>query len=365
MRALRRGLVVLVSASALVVALLPLTAQAVTDTTAPVVSAVLATPSPINLPGHVHLTATVDDTLTGASIIASAQYKVDSGLWADMNPVDGVFDEVAEDVSIVFPAPAVGTHTLYVRGEDAALNTSAPVSTTLKVLARPSLSVADVTVTEGNGGTVATTPMAFKVTPSAASTEEFSVHYAVEGGTATSGVDFKAVADGTLTWAPGDDTVQKVTVQVIGDLRDEFNESLSFTLFNPTNVTLADATANGTILDDDPIPTLNLHDTSILEPASGLLTVQFRVYVTPQPSGKTITVRYATANGTAIAGKDYVAKSGTLTIAAGRSWKAINVKVMGDTVREGNKVFYLHLFTPVTNARIGDSLGVCVIRNRG
>lgn len=363
MRALRRGLVVLVSASALVVALLPLTAQAVADTTAPVVSAVLATPSPVNLPGQVQLTATVTDT---DSVIGSAQYKVDNGIWTYMNAVDGAFDELIEDVAIVFPAPPVGTHTLYVRGKDTATvpNVSLPVSTTLKVLARPSLSVADVTVTEGNGGSVATTPMAFKVTPSAASTEEFSVDYAVEGGTATSGVDFKAVADGTLTWAPGDDTVQKVTVQVIGDLRDEYTESLSFTLFNPTNASLADAAANGTILDDDPIPTLNLGDTSITEPATGLLTMQFRVWVT-QPSGKSITVRYATANGTAIAGRDYVAKSGTLTIAAGRSWKAINVKVMGDTVREGNKVFYLHLFTPVTNARIGDSLGVGVIRNRG
>ena len=217
MRALGRGVVV-ASTAALVMALLPMTAaHALVDTQAPVVSAVLATPNPVNLPGHVHLTATVDDTTTGGSLIASAQYRIGTGAWVDMLATDGAFDEVTEGVEITFLAPSPpGDYVLSVRGEDLAINTSAGTdNVTLTVKPRPHLTLTGATVTEGDVGT---TPLSFTVTPSAASTEGMSVDYAVFGGTAVVGVDFQAVVPGTLTWASGDATPQTVVAQVIGDL---------------------------------------------------------------------------------------------------------------------------------------------------
>jgi hypothetical protein len=354
-------LVVLVAAAALVVALLPLTAGArVIDTQAPVVSAVLATPNPVNLPGHVHLTATVDDTTMGASVIASADYQVGSGAWLPMTAVDGAFDEVAEDVEVTFTPAATGTFVLGVRGEDALMNTSAPVTVSLSVLPRPTVSVADKTVTEGTGGL---TPMSFKVTPTAASTESFSVDYSVEGGTAIAGKDFQAVTPGTLTWVPGDAAAKYVTVQVIADPNDEANESLSITLHNPVHVNLGDPTANGTITDDDPMPVISIADTSIREPAKGYVLVPVHVTLTVA-SGKQVTVRFSTANGSAKAGRDYVFKAGTLTFLPGRTARVINIKVLGDDEREPNQAFYVNLFGP-TNATLGHSVATVVIRNFG
>ena len=279
-----------------------------------------------------------------------------------MLAVDGAFDEVTEDVEVTFLAPSpTGDYVLSVRGEDALLNTSAGTdNVTLTVKPRPHLTLTGATVTEGDVGT---TPLTFTVTPSAASTEGMSVDYAVLGGTAVGGVDFQAVAPGTLTWASGDATPQTVIVQVIGDLVDENSESFSITLSNPLHSTVPVTTVQGVITDNDPPPTVNVADTSIREPRKGTLLVQFRVYLSVV-SGKDVTVRFSTANGSAKAGRDYVATTGTLTIPAGRGHKLVHVKIMGDSVREPNQTFFLHLFSP-KSATLGDPTAVCVIRNFG
>ena len=72
---------------------------------------------------------------------------------------------------------------------------------------------AAASVVEGNSGT---TPMTFPVALSAASASTVTVHYAVSGGTATSGVDYTVAGTGTLTFAPGV-TTQNIIVNVIGD----------------------------------------------------------------------------------------------------------------------------------------------------
>jgi hypothetical protein len=56
-----------------------------------------------------------------------------------------------------------------------------------------------------------------------------------------------------------------------------------------------------------------------------------------------VSVNYATANGTAKAGEDYTAKSGTLTFAAGETSKTITIAVKGDSKKEANETFFLNL----------------------
>ena len=115
--------------------------------------------------------------------------------------------------------------------------------------ASPSISINNVTVTEGNAGTV---PAAFSVTMSRASGRVVSVDYATTDLTATGPADYTPTS-GTLTFAPGQIT-KTITVDVMGELLNELTEAYRVTLSNPVNVTVTTATGTGTITNDDPSP---------------------------------------------------------------------------------------------------------------
>ena len=112
----------------------------------------------------------------------------------------------------------------------------------------PTISVAGATLTEGDTGEAS---MNFAVTLSAASTDIVSVDYATSDGTATAASDYDAIS-GTLSFAAGT-TSQTVSVTVHGDTDIEDEERFTLALSNPGNATLAQATAIGTILNDDVI----------------------------------------------------------------------------------------------------------------
>ncbi len=81
-----------------------------------------------------------------------------------------------------------------------------------------------------------------------------------------------------------------------------------------------------------------------------------------QASSTPITVNYATANGTAMAGSDYTATSGTLNFSPGQTALAVNVPVIGDTAVEPDETFYLLLGGP-SGAAIADGVGTGTILN--
>lgn len=112
--------------------------------------------------------------------------------------------------------------------------------------APPSVSINDVTVTEGNSGTTLAT---FTVTR-LGGTGAFSVNYETVSNTAVAGSDFVATS-GTLSFAEGQ-TEQQITVEVNGDTLAEGNERFFVSLSNPTGTaTLADSLGQATILTDD------------------------------------------------------------------------------------------------------------------
>ena len=115
--------------------------------------------------------------------------------------------------------------------------------------AKPKLSIADASVTEGDSGA---SNAVFSVTLNTAGAETATVSYATADGTATAGTDYQA-ASGTLTFAAGNRS-QRITVVVNGDTVDEDDETFTITLRNPSQATLADAMATGTIIDDDASP---------------------------------------------------------------------------------------------------------------
>ncbi len=109
------------------------------------------------------------------------------------------------------------------------------------------LSVADAVLTEGDAGSSSLT---FTVTLSASEAAVVTVDYATSPGSATAGQDYTTTS-GTLTFPPGS-TSQTFGVAVLGDLTDEADENFTVVLANVTgSATLADATATGTILDND------------------------------------------------------------------------------------------------------------------
>lgn len=219
----------------------------------------------------------------------------------------------------------------------------------------PAASIDDVTVTEGNAGT--TVNATFTVTLSRASATPVTIAFATANGSATAPADYQSQT-GVLTFAPGD-VSETISITVVGDALDEPNETFTVTLSVPVGATLADAQGTGTILDDDGPPTLSINDVSVTEGNSGFVNAVFTVRLLPAAGG-TVTVAFATANGTATAPADYESASGTVTFAAGDTEETITVRVAGDTVDEPNETFVVNLSSP-TGATISDSQGTGTI----
>jgi ribosomal protein L35AE/L33A len=222
----------------------------------------------------------------------------------------------------------------------------------------PTLAINDVTVTEGNSGTV---NAVFTVTlGGGAASQPVTVVFNTSNNTATAGQDY-TVASGTLTFNPGT-TTQQVTVAVTGDTQNEVNETFNVTLSNPTGgATLADSQGVGTITNDDAVPTLSIADVAVTEGNAGTVNAVFNVTLSAA-SGQTVRVNFATANGTAVAGSDYVASSGTLTFNPGTTSQQITVVVNGDTFTEADQTFRVNLSNPLL-ATILDGEGVGTITN--
>ena len=218
----------------------------------------------------------------------------------------------------------------------------------------PVLTVADVGVTEGNAGTTAAT---FTFTLSTASAFPISVNYSTAAGTATVDADFTA-ATGTVSFAPGE-TSKQVSVNVLGDLLDEADETFRLLLADAVSVTLAQPHATATIVDDDQPPALSIADVTVNEGNTGTVAATFAVTLTA-PSGREISVRFATANVEATAGTDYAAATGTLVIPAGATTSSITVNVNGDLSDEPNERFEVRLSEP-SNVELADAVGVGTI----
>src|SRR6185436_959650 len=118
-----------------------------------------------------------------------------------------------------------------------------------------------------------------------------------------------------------------------------------------------------TIVNDDFAPSaLSINNVGVTEANTGTTTATFTVTLTPA-STQSVTVAYATADGTATtANSDYVTKSGTLTFAAGVTTQTIAVTINGDTAVEPDETFVMNLSSP-TNATISDAQGVGTILN--
>ena len=149
----------------------------------------------------------------------------------------------------------------------------------------PSVSVGDVTVTEGSGSSNAI----FTLSLNAPSGQPVNVDYVTADGTATAPADYTALPLTTITFAPGQVT-RTVSVAIAADLLDEIDESFTLNISNAVNATISDPLGLGTITDNDPTPTLSVDDVTVIEGDVGTVAATFTVTlntVSGQPSRST------------------------------------------------------------------------------
>ncbi len=170
----------------------------------------------------------------------------------------------------------------------------------------------------------------------------------------------------TVTSGGTHNTFTRVTVDL--SAYEGQTTKLRFLTFNdasaPTTFTLDDVSlVEGSGFEEPPpaVPQLSLDDVSVTEGDQGTTTATFTVSLSAA-STETVTVSYATANGSATAGEDYVATNGPLSFAPSERTKTIAVTVNGDEVVEPDETFLVNLSGP-TNATIADGQGVGTIRN--
>ncbi len=222
----------------------------------------------------------------------------------------------------------------------------------------PTLTINDVTASEGNAGTTNFTFTVSLSSPAGAGGVTFDI--ATANGTASAGSDYVAQSL-TAQNIPSGSGSYTFTVQVNGDLLSEANETFFVNVTNVSGAIVGDGQGLGTIINDDAPPSISTSNVSVTEGNSG--TVNAVVTVTlSAASGQTVTVNYATADGSATAPSDYTAASGSLTFAPGQTSRTITILVNGDTTPEANETFTVGL-SGATNATIGVATSVVTITN--
>lgn len=244
------------------------------------------------------------------------------------------------------------------------------------------VSITDQSVNEGSNGQ---TTVTFTVTLSHLQGYNVEIEYRTVDATATAASgDYQSVPTTVLTFAPGE-TSKTITVFVNGDTMYEPHEQFELDILraqqmipgSPLNLTVSDSLVLVTIINDDQIPTISIHDFQQAGvdddddpltppvydenmPAHFLVTLS-------NPSQYTITVQWRTdasttfqganpddaATPSGFAGADFLMAFGSLTFQPGETNKAFDVTVYDDSLDENVESFFVDLFNP-TYADLSD-----------
>jgi hypothetical protein len=325
----------------------------------PVITAVNVTVNSVNIQGTLNSTANQSFNLDfyANSVCDPQGYGegaryLGSGIVTTDGAGNGTFNVT---LNLSLPANQVVTAT----ATDAAGNTSefsqcAPGATAVgSVSFSPNFAI----VTEG-----VDSQASFLVQRTGGSAGTLTVNYVVTEETATAGSDFTPT-QGTLTFANGE-TSKTFTVPIVNDSSGEPEETarVSLTTTGALDSLGSMSFATLTIVDDDP-PSISISDVFLNEGNSGTGTLNANFTVSlSRGSVQTVTVSFATADGTAHTGSDYFSNSGLLTFNPGQMTKSISVAVVGDLSFEPNETFFVNLSSP-TNSSISDAQGRGTIIN--
>jgi hypothetical protein len=258
---------------------------------------------------------------------------------------------------------------------DASITDGEAVGTITNDDAKPTISIGDVSLAEGNADT---TNFVFTVTRTGGSEVETTASYITGVGptnpaTAGSGTCTNAdyqTASGLVTVAAADSpsTTGTITVLVCGEAIYELNQTFKVTLSSPVYADIVDGEGVGTITNDDAKPTLSINDVSQNEGDSGTANLVFTVTksgLTEVTAGVSFATAVGGANPAAASascgvGVDYRSQSGSVSFLAADTIKTITVLICGDDVDENDETLLVNLSYP-TEATLADGQGLGTI----
>ncbi|WP_158249975.1 beta strand repeat-containing protein [Zhongshania marina] len=214
------------------------------------------------------------------------------------------------------------------------------------------VSIDSPSVLEGNSGSK---ELNFTVTLDEAPKSAVTFNYSITAGTATADDDFE-VESGTITFQAGQLT-QNVSVTVLGDTDFEANETVILTVTGEQAGAAVQGT--GTITNDDADPAAIDYDLSVVNTPSvvegnnGTVTLRYELSLDRAPT-ENVTVNFQTlTSGTATAGADFVAQTGSVTFLAGQTTSAfVDIVVNGDTLAEGDETINVLFSSPQLSAPV-------------
>ena len=219
----------------------------------------------------------------------------------------------------------------------------------------PTMNIADAPAQPENGANVSR----FVISLSGPSQQTITAQASTQSGTATGGVDYQTRSNASVSFAPGATTFN-FDVTRIGDTTFEADETFNAVVSNlSANVTAGDLTASGTILNDDAGPAVSIADASLTEGNAGTANMAFTVSIA-SAVGADVAVTYSTSPIDATVVLDYLAATGTATIAAGGTSTTINVPIVGDVFDEWDEQFNVNI-AATSSSTIGDGQAVGTI----
>lgn len=296
----------------------------------------------------------VDYATSNGTAIAGSDYTAISGTlsWADGDVTTKTFSvpmindgvgESAETVALTLSNPGGGAALGSVRNATLTISDDDTVPGTL-AFAASAYSLSET------GGSVTLT-----VNRSGGSYGAASVSYSTANSSAAAGSDYLA-ASGTLSWANGDTTPRTVRITVYNDTLAEAGETLQLRLSGASGAVLGSPSIATVTINDDDAPSVNgtlafTSGSASVNEAAGTATVSVSRSL---GSVGAVSVSYASSNGTAAAGSDYTATSGTLSWAAGDiASKSFTVPIGNDSSVESTETIVLSLSSPTGGAVLG------------
>ena len=224
------------------------------------------------------------------------------------------------------------------------INAVASVNDTVSIVIEdddlpPTIAISDASVLEDVGSINVT------VSLSNVSSETISVDVDTLNGSAISGIDYTEYSN-TLIFNPGE-TSKSVTLSILADTLDEFDESFNVVISNPSNASIANESAKVTIIDSDLAPAISLvAPVSINEGQNAEYAITLS-----KISAKDISFDYEVSG---VSSNDVLVTSGSVNIPAGSQTASFVVTSLEDNLIEANEVIEISL-NNAQNVQIGSS----------
>jgi hypothetical protein len=184
------------------------------------------------------------------------------------------------------------------------------------------------------------------------------VNYSTTNGTALAGVNYSAVS-GTLTFGTNE-MLKAISLPLIYDPQVTGDKSLTIKLSSPGAGTALTSPSNAVVVIQDADAGISFTNSEISvfkNAGNAVITVVCSNPSVEPPVANTnatpLSVNYATADGTALAGLDYQATSGVLFFTNGIGTNTINVPIINNSTVLGNHNFSVSLFNPTAPGQLG------------